>query len=207
MPLNADEIVRVTVRFINVVSGDIENVYHFYAGGAVTDSDQDITDAIADYMETAYTGINTVMHGDNDPYDIKVDVVTYAGGRETVVRNIGQQGWTMATPPAGTGDLMPSMDACIVTFRTPRPKSRGRKFIGAITEAVNASGSFSGNPVTYLTNYAADILTNVGTLTSDLVPCVLSQYGTTPQFALAITEAIVNTVIGTQRRRRKGVGR
>jgi len=204
MPVNAMEVIRVSCRFKNSFSGDIVNVYHWRADGAGAPfTDSEIKTAIEGKLSEMYAYISPMMMAITDPYDIRYDIVEWSNNKETVVRTLGTDTWTLTTPPSGSGESLPQMDAGVINLRTLTPKTFGRKYLGPISEGHGASGSLTSIAVGLLADYAAALLSTItfgapGTLS----PGIMSYKEIAGINFKQITAAVVNAVIGSQRRRR-----
>jgi len=101
-------------------------------------------------------------------------------------------------------DPFPNQIAAVLVGNTARPKSRGRKFLPSFGETTALQGDLTGAAITNLTtalnHYLAD-----ETVSGDsvLVPGVWRDGVET---WLQFTDGVVNSVLGTQRRRKPGVG-
>lgn len=203
MSLLYGDIVRTSCRFKNSISGDVVNVYHWEAAGAISDSDDDIMDAIETKLDAMYTDLNTHLMSEQDPYDIRHDVVDWIGGKEKVVRVLGTRSWSLTNPPSNTQDGLPQMDCAIVNGRTGRPQTFARKYIGALSEGNIADGSLTSTVLTALSDYITEWLTSIALTGGDLVACVLSKYENPSGYNWwPIVSGVANAIIGTQRRRR-----
>lgn len=203
----ANEIVRVTCRFKNQDSGDIVNVWHFRIVTAPSTDDNDVADELTTFLDTLYSNAAAAMTSKTDPYDIRFDIVAYSGGKETLVRNIRTDSWTLTTPPSSTGDGLPMMDAAVINFRTAYPKVFGRKYMGAISEGNQADGVLTGGAVTIWDALAADLIGGVAGAVGTYVTGVISpKVGPSFNYFASFVGYVVNAVMGTQRRRRKNRG-
>lgn len=203
VPLNT--VIRVSARFKNTSAGDVVNVYHWKTGGSGTPSETDVMNAIDTKLSTMWTLLNTNMPEEQDPYDIRYDLVDLVGGVEVVTQNLGTRSWTVTTPPSASTDGLPPMDAAVVNLRTAIPRVFGRKYIGQLTETTQNDGLLTGTILTNLASFITEYLTPItvsGTFT--LTAGVITPRSAT-QFAAFISGA-VNAVVGSQRRRRKGTG-
>ena len=207
MSIVSGNFIRTSCRFKNSESGDVVNVYHFYAGGTGLATDNDIMTAIEAQMSVMYAYVASQMPSSQDPYDIRHDVVDWVGGKETVIRTLGTRTWTLTTPPNGSTDMMPAMDGVIVNLRTTEPKTFGRKYVGALLEGGQSSGNLTGAALAQFVSYAAAILTPIVSGTITLTPGVLSyKAGNNIPYWASFVAAVVNSILGSQRRRRKNRG-
>lgn len=202
--VNAGDIVRVSARMKNTVSGDVMNVYHLLMVGAGgTGTAAELNTGVQAWLSTAFANVASDLGADNDPFDIRYDVVEYVGGRIVVTRPLGVFTWTLTSPPVGSGEGGTPQDAAILNFRTASAGSYGRKYIGVYNEGSVAAGRLATAQVGRLADLAADLLTNVvasASLAGQLgaISQKIGAAGTWVDF----TAAVVNAVLGVQRRRR-----
>lgn len=202
----AGEIVRVSARFKHVDFGDMVNVYHWRNEGAGSVSDTDFIAAAKAKMSAAWAFMSSSFNINLDPYDIRFDVVDFVGGQEVVTKALGTESWILSTPPAANTDMLPSMDAAIVNFRTSQPGSFGRKYLGGLVEGTNVNGTLQSAIMTQLGQYATELLTALAAGGNSFAIGALSRKTGFAGTWIPYTAAVINSVIGTQRRRRRGAG-
>lgn len=201
-----NEKIRCSARFKYPGVGDVVNVWYFIMQIA-GETDEDVMDAIEARLDTAYSGYSSHLATDMYPYDLRFDVVDVIGGLVKTVRVMGARSWTLTTPPAGTGDPLPPMNAAIINFRTLFPKVFGRKYIGVLTESSGAIGQMVGAAFTALETFAALMITDIAMTTGELGPGTVSlKAGAGSLYWAQFVGGVVNFLLGTQRRRRQGVG-
>lgn len=195
---------RVTARFKHPVSGDVVNVWHLQASvpWVGTPTTAAIMAAVQEWLNVMYSAITNELATALEPYDFRVDKVDLIAGEETVTEVIGVATFYLDTPPGGTGDSLPPQDAAIINFRTLIPRVFGRKYLGPIVESRAADGFLLSTALTNLGTMIANCLAgaavpSVGTL----VAGVLTSKAAGDYFA-EFTEGLVNSIFGTQRRRR-----
>lgn len=204
--IDPGEVVRVSCRFKTSFAGDIVNVWRWQNSGASPVTDTDFIAAAKAKLSTAWAIITSDIHSGVDPYDIRFDVVDFVAGKETVVKALGTDSWILSTPPSGSGDMLPPMDAGLINFRSASPGSFGRKYVGGLLEGSQADGSLTSAAVTRFGNFAAEMLTALaaGGMTFNL-GALSSKVGFAGNW-IDFTAAVINAVLGTQRRRRKNRG-
>ncbi len=207
MPLDANHALRCSARFKSTVSGDIVNVYHWYPLAAVTVTDDDIFTAVFAKLSAMFANIASNITANVDPYDLRLDEVEFFVDHERVVRTLGTRTWTLTNPPVGAGDGLPSMDAAIVNFRSVLPGTYGRKYLGSIIEGNQAEGTLTGACVTAITSWATSYLAYLTLGAVNCVPCVISaKTNDVGSHFIALVSAVINSLLGTQRRRRVNRG-
>jgi hypothetical protein len=206
MGFDAGSVLRITVRFKSSIFGDMVNVWHVRNDLAETADDDTVMDAIDGYMDTIYSLLASTIRNTLEPYDIRYDLVEWSGGKETLVRTLGTRSWTLTSPPSGSGEMLTPMDAAIVNLRTALPKVFGRKYISGIGETGAGDGVVTSAVVTALTSFATAMLSGFVNGSVSYLPGVLSgKSSAANKFALFVG-AVVNSVLGTQRRRRQNRG-
>lgn len=103
---------------------------------------------------------------------------------------------------SATGDTLPYQNAAVLVGKTSKKRTFGRKFIPAILEN-DQTDSLLGSPMmTVLTTLAAAYLAVFTSGATSLTPAVWSK---TLQL-IPFTGAVVDNIIGSQRRRKPNVG-
>lgn len=206
LTVNQNDIIRASARFTLPDGDDHVNVYHWrYLGTG--DSDDDVMDAIHVKLSEMYAELTQQLQQNMDPYDIVYSIVDNVGGVEKTTRVLGTKTFTMSVPPASTGEMLPGPDAAIVNLRTNVPRVFGRKYISGIVETFQDKGVLNSSALTALGNYAVELLVNPVLTNGNLEPGVFSiKAGSAAGWWAAIGEGVVNAIMGSQRRRRKGRG-
>lgn len=204
MTVNNGDILKLTFE-VTLNDGTIaQNVYHLEARFAAGQSDATVRNEVESWIEAAYSElspdhVSTITQG-----LCQLDEIQWNATKSQweVVRNVGT-----FTPTIGynnAGEALPNMSVGFVTFNTSRPKSRGRKFLFPFGEAQQAGTYLVGATVTNMVDFAGRILTAVvigpgNTLVYGIVRATVEQF-------LEALVGVVTNVMGTQRRRRPGVG-
>jgi len=101
-------------------------------------------------------------------------------------------------------DPLPNQVAAIATFPTFRPKSRGRKFLPPFGEDQQDAGILNSTALTALANWATDALADVVVSSgNELLTGVPREAA---DVFLTLASYVVTDILGTQRRRKPGVG-
>lgn len=203
MSLTATDILRVSCRYKSTVYGDAVQVFHLkIIAGTAVDEANVMTDIRA-WINNWNTNIYAAQVASLDPYELRVDLVEVTNGKETVIRNIASETWTLTNVPDAGGEGLPSMDAAIVNFRTAIPKVFGRKYIPGLSETHQANGTIIAGIVTSLAAYAADVIADyVGTYTTLKAGVISLKSSEAAGFFAPFVGYVVNSILGTQRRRR-----
>lgn len=204
MTVQTGEVLKAVVEFILANGTIIQNIYHFFTGFVTPQDDDDVVDAIVDYAEEVYASLLSDMSATMTSLPMTVHVVVWDGveGKWVTDRLVGID--TPIIVGTGTADLLPNQNSAVVIADTARPKSRGRKFFPPF-EDTSAVGSEWGagvitNLALALTQYLMDQVVTPG---NDLNPGVprtgVNEY-------LPFQSGMVNSVVGSQRRRKLGLG-
>lgn len=198
------DILRVSVNFELGDGTQYQNIYHYVRDGTDPVSDAAHIAGLETKMNAAYAEITGQVTNDVVSRLSFVDRIEFneITDQWEVVENVGT--FTPSFTPTETGDALPFMSAPFVIFKTQRPRSVGKKFLFPFSEVQQDATILLGGAVTAVTAYAAEIISAVAlggdaTLTAGIVR-------TGVQTFLNFLVAVVNDVIGSQKRRRPGVG-
>lgn len=198
------DILRVSVNFELGDGTQYQNIYHFIRDGSDPYSDAIHVTAIADKMAAAYLTIKDLVTSDVTAQLSFVDRIEFNEivDEWRVVENIGT--FTTTFNPTESIDALPYQSAPFLVFKTQRPKSVGKKFLFPFSEAQQADTVLVGGAVTAMVAYGVQVLAAIelggdATLTAGIVR-------TGVQTFLNFLVATVNDIIGSQKRRRPGVG-
>ena len=198
------DILRISANFELGDGTQYQNIYHVIRDGTDVFSDQDHVDAIKAKLEAMYgtlvsqvlsTVVEKLSFVDRVEFNEIVD-------EWRVVENIGT--FTPTFTPINGGDGIPYMSAPYVTFKTARPRSVGKKFLFPFAEDQQDETILVAGATTQMAAYAAAMLT--ATEVGGDVTLTMGITRTGVQTFLNFLVAVVNDVIGSQRRRRPGVG-
>lgn len=172
----------------------IVNTFHIrQVSGLIGTIEGDVKSVWETSVETSYLQLKPTTYNINRLAVLKVSPGTPEGGEETLSGSGGK-----------TGDILPFQDACVLSIRTgiPGRRYRGRMYIGPIVEGDQASGILTAG---FLTSAAAFVTAMQGAFgsTDQFQWMVWSDTG---GFANPVTNVLIRDLLGTQRRRRPGVG-
>lgn len=202
MAIEVGDVLRVTANFILFPGIQYQNVYHYLYDGIPVVDDQNAVDAIETALDLAYDELVGLVSPDTDVDLSSVDKVEFLEGEWTVTENIGT--FTPTLTAVGTGNTLPYQSSPFVTFKTSRPKSVGRKFLFPMTEPQQDSTIIIPAAVTALVAYAAVILDDITVELINLLHPGIVRTGVDD--FLVFTVGVVTNVLGSQKRRRPGVG-
>jgi len=204
MSVDPNDILKVTME-VTLGDGSIaQNVYHFYAATLGVYGDSTITDAIEDWIETAYNELSADLVDTITQNVCTVQKVVWDGvlGKWVVDALVGY--FTPTIVYNNASDPLPNQVSAFATFQTARPKSRGRKFLFPFGEDRQDATILSAPALADMADFAADVLTAIFLgPANNLYPGVVR--AAAAEF-LGFDVGIVTDLLGTQRRRRPGVG-
>jgi hypothetical protein len=194
--VQSGDVIRITDK-MTLFANAQNNVYHVtYSGPTFVDSDTLLAD-IKTWMEAihgdlAATQVSQLTYDSVDAYNLTQDAP------------MGELPMTTTTEGEVTGDSLPMQTAAVIRFTTGVARSQGRKFFGGFAEGAQADGGIlQAGPLATLAIVAALILDGFSSGSGDCVP---GNYSTALTRFAPYAAALINTVMGTQRRRRYGIG-
>lgn len=198
------DVLRVTSNFELGDGTQYQNVYHYIRDGTDVFGDAAHVAAIATAMDTIYATLVAQVKNDTVEQLSFVDRVAFNEITDAweVVENIGT--FTVLFVPTAAADALPYQSSPYVIFKTQRPKSVGKKFLFPFVEDTQDSTILTGAAVTAMVAYgAAALATRALGGDATLAPVIVR---TGVQTVLRLLVAVVGDVIGSQKRRRPGVG-
>lgn len=198
------DVLRVTANFELGDGTQYQNVYHYIRDGTDPQSDASHINRIETAMEAMYGELEAFVKNDTVEQLSTVDRVEFNEivNEWRVVENIGV--FTTVFTPVGAVDALPYQSSPYVVFKTQRPKSVGKKYLFPFIETAQADTILTGAAVTALVAYGVEALGHLlvgGDVT--LAPVIVRTAFNT---VLPLLVAVVNDVLGSQKRRRPGVG-
>lgn len=202
MTIEAEDHVRVTCNFELGDGSQYQNIYSYIRSGVDVVSDPDTVVAIKTRMEAMYDELVSETTADVTERLSFVDQVEWVVDEWKVVANVGV--FTPSFVPVAAGDALPYQCAPFLIFKTSRPKSVGKKFLFPFDEAFQADSILTAPAIASMVSYGVLAIANVS-LGGDaiLTPGI---FRTGVHQWLSFDTAVVNDVIGSQKRRRPGVG-
>lgn len=198
------DVLRVTCNFELGDGTQYQNIYHYVRDGTDPFSDQNHLDLLETTMEAAYDELVSQVLNDVTEQLSFVDRVEFneIANEWRVVENIGT--FVPNFVPVNAGHGLPFQSSPYVIFKTQRPKSVGKKFLFPFGESEQDATILTAGAVTAVVAYAAQALATL-VLGGDatLAPVIVR---TGVQSVLPLLVAVVNDVMGSQKRRRPGVG-
>jgi hypothetical protein len=190
------DVIRVTDK-MTAFTEQCRNVYHVqYSGATFCDSDSLMTGAKA-WLEGIHGDVAAIH-----PSQLSYDSVECFNVTQDVP--LGELAMITTTEGEVEGETLPLQAAAVLRFPTETARSQGRKFIPALTEgAQDDGGVLGGGTLAVLATVAGLIMDGFSAGTGTCLPGNYNK--ALDRFAPWLT-ALVNVVIGTQRRRQFGRG-
>jgi hypothetical protein len=199
-----NDVIKCVVEMVLSDGTIAQNVWHYLAGLENSQSDGDVTSAIASVMDALYTLIDDYVGDEIIVNPAYFNIVSWSTELQkwVVDRDLGDE--TLTWEGASANDVMPNQMAAVITASTARPKVHGRKFFPFFVESSANAGDLIAGAVTALTAAAALWLTPLGLGGNNYLYAMVPS--TTDGASLPLTSAQVNSIMGTMRRRKPGVG-
>lgn len=181
-----------------------QNKFDFVAQFVSPEADSIVVDDIETWVEGAYGNLSSYLLNSMTQDLCLVEELEWSEveGEWVKVRDVGSFTPTIAFNDANEG--LPNQSSAFVTYNTARPRTRGRTFLPPFGEDAQDSSFLTGAVVSALVLFAADAIDTIDIdLLEKLVRVVLR---TAVHDYRGLTAAVVTNVLGSQRRRRPGVG-
>ena len=196
------DVLRITVNFSLPDGTQYQNVYHMIAQFIASFGDSTVVDEVKAWVEAVYATVITMVNSGTTEQVSSVDKVAWTGTEWEVTANVGT--FVPSFAPTGAGDVCPNQISPFVVFKTERPRSVGRKFMFPVMETDQNQGILSPGAIALLVAYAAEVMTDITMAPlSTLIPGIPR---TAVNAFLTFFIGVVTDIVGTQRRRRPGVG-
>lgn len=204
MAISNLDVLKVFLELVLADGTIAQNVFHFRAAFDDDQSDAAVSTAVENYIEEIYGALATYLADDftiNPSYLHRV-VWDPVGAKWAIDYLVDV--FTPSFTHTNTDDPFPNQIAPVLTANTYLPGSRGRKFIMGFVETAALAGDLVAGAVTALgtalNHYLADETVSGTNLLQVGVPRQDSNV------FLTFADGVVNSVVGTQRRRKPGVG-
>lgn len=198
------DILRVSANFELGGGVQYQNIYHYIRDGDDVHSVADHIAAIKTKLESAYADIAALVPTDVTEQLSFIDRIEFNEivDEWRVVENIGTFVPTFS-PAAGTEGL-PYQSSAYIVFKTQRPRTVGKKFLFPMLETVQTDTILDGDSITAITAMAAELLGAISLGGDATLTPGVPRTGVGSWFNFLV--AVVQDVLGSQRRRRPGVG-
>lgn len=198
------DIIRVSANYELPDGTQYQNIWHFIRDGTDPFSDAAHIAAIKAKLETAYAAIQVQTTTGVVEQLSFVDRVEFNEIVDDwrVVENIGT--FTPTFNPSGGNEGLPYQCSPYIYFKTQRPRTVGKKFMFPFTEAQQTDTILTGSAVTALAALATEMLAGIALGGDATLTAGVPRTGVQAWYNFLV--AVVQDLLGTQRRRRPGVG-
>ena len=207
MAVNDGDVVKVVLK---IDCPDVQiamNVFYWQLDDGVPDNPSvaQLMSALDVKMTALCDDVKGVMNSDFDFDEFTAEKVEWNGSYWETTENLGVQDLSISGTSAS--HAVPHAVAGVITGKTSRPQTRGRKFLNGLLEASIDNSTLESAIITALTAYGIEWLANQGIVGSAaFVPVVLGQSGPSAGLIYPLLSAAIAGVVGSQRSRKPGVG-
>lgn len=202
MAILAGDIVKTTMSF-GILDGTVcQNIFHHQRIGVGVFTDAAIVTAIEEWAEAMYAELVTAIKDDVVALLCSVDRVEWVIDEWKITENIGV--FTPDFVPTLVSEALPNMDSAFVVLKTARPKTIGRKFLPPFGESQQNASYLVAAAVEDVVAWADDAVNDITLQVLDYMRPGVVRTGFDAWFPFTV--GIVTNLLGTQRRRRPGVG-
>jgi hypothetical protein len=202
--LTNGEVIKVIAEVVLPDETITQNVFHFKADFLDTLGDNTVATAVEAFVEGFYGYLEAWMDEECTFNPIAIDKVAWNAVKEIweTVYHIGDR--TPTVNPNNASEQLPNQVAPVLVAKTERPKSNGRKFIQGFAETASSGSELVAGAITSLSNALGEYLSDIEASTNNYLIAGVPR--SEANDFLPFASGIVNTIIGSQRRRKPGVG-
>ena len=199
-----DTVLRAVAELVFPDNNIAQMVFWFLSDFVANQSDNDVANAIEQYIDDFLTPVDDWIKSTMTIAQTEVNEMEWNATEEVweVSRFVGLI--EPAVTFTETGELLPYQSCPVLVGNTSRPKSRGRKSIPGFTEISQSATQLVPSALTSLASalavYLADETISAG---NELIVGVAS---TVTGTFLPFSDGVIDSTLGTQRRRKPGVG-
>jgi len=194
------DVLRLAVRLLMPDNVEALNVFEF---GTLVEGDiAPALVAFSDWMDDVYGALVSVMNQNIELAPSTLTKIQWQVDKWVTTRILGTV--VPSVVFTNTDPMTPHAVAGVITYPTVRPKQRGRKFFPGLIEAVIDNSSLNGTAITALQNAALQIITAI--TATDAGSWVYAIYSSKDGGPSGPSSIEVNSLSGTMRRRKPGVG-
>lgn len=197
--------VRAIIEMPDLVQA--QNVYYWQLDDPTPNNptNAQIETALDTKVTAMYTDLVGSITDEEEVDHIEIERVEWDVDHWETVENLTDK--SILVTGSGDFDMIPHGGAGVVTGNTARPQTRARKFLPGLLEAQITESTMGGSMLAAIGAFAVEwLLDQLVTGAAYLVPVVLGQSGASAGLIYPITEAVISSIIGYQRRRKPGVG-
>jgi hypothetical protein len=204
MTISNGDVLKVFLELVLADGTIAQNVYHLRAAFADDQTDSAVSSAVEDYLEDIMGELATYL---SDDFTINPSWLNRVVWDPTGAKWVTEYLVDIFTPTfthTNTDDPFPNQIAPVMVGNTYTPSSRGRKFLPGFVETAAEAGNLVAGAVVALVSATSYYITPVVVATgNNLVPGVPDEDSST---FWTFRDGSANTIVGTQRRRKPGVG-
>lgn len=204
MTVEIGDVIKAVVEMVLPDGTIAQNVFHYRFAGDEAQLDSDVKTAIASSLDNLYDDITTWMGDGITVNPAFFNIVSWSTELSKWVTDsdLGIEDMTWAGQ--SIEDPLPNQMAAVLTAATMRPKARGRKFFPLFVDNAAIGTELIAAAQVGLAAAGVDWLVNLPLGGSNvLIPIVPSSID---GGELGLQSVEVNSILGTQRRRKPGVG-
>jgi len=204
MTVSNGDVLKVFLELVLADGTIAQNVFHMKAYFADDQTDAAVSAAVEGYIEDIYTELSTYLADDFTINPSWLQKVAWdpVGAKWAVTSLVDI--FTPSFVHTNTDDPFPNQMAAVMTGNTYEPRARGRKFVMGLVETAADAGNLVTAAVVDLVAavavYISQVAVSTGNNLAPGVPDADSDY-----FRI-FTDGIANTILGTMRTRKPGVG-
>lgn len=204
MPVSDGEFLRLAINGSLDDGTKVMNRKTWLCQFTTQQTDAAVLNALETWVETLYAFVASQIDGDAALEQCNVDVIEWNAVDSIweVARNVGV--FTPTDTFANASDPLPNQCAAFVIGNTTRPKTKGRLFLFPFGEDTQDHGILGAGALTALGNFATQYITDQTIGAGNvLISGIVREF---VNFWYSFQSVVYDDVIGTQRRRRFGVG-
>lgn len=147
MPVDENDIIRISARQLYKSVDEIVNVLHCVCLTNLSADDQELGEDIAAWIADAYGTIQDILHNALEPNVIDLYNVTQD-------YPIGQFNWGSGyTGGDSSGDPLPNGVAGLIIWNTNTKRMQGKTYIGVLTEGALSAGLWNAGYLSSMTAF------------------------------------------------------
>ncbi len=204
MAVQDGDVIKAVLEFVLADGVIVQNILHWIAEFLAPQTEVDVLSAAEQYAEDLYSEVDQYVDSNVVVNPMTVHEIAWdeTDGEWQTDRLIG------TTVPSitftGATDPLPNQTSAVLIGNTARPKSRGRKFLLPFLDNASDGSLWVSAVMTALglalNHFLADETVTASNVLSPGVP------RTSEDLFLPFGTGVVNSVVGTQRRRTPGRG-
>jgi hypothetical protein len=204
MAIDDGDVLRVVIDHILADDTVTNLIFHFLASFQEQSANGPVLNALEEFIENFYTAVADEIDDGSalGPMDCNKVEFNETTQQWEVTEFIGTRYPSVTF--AGSGDQLPNQTAAVLVADTTRPKSFGKKFIAGFVELASQGSVLIASALAALADalvyYVSDIEVATGLNLVAGVPRTHSDV------FLPFTTGFVDYIVGSQRRRKPGVG-